>query len=169
MDSKKEIDMSHQLSNASTQPLSGWGTVIQTGIPERAPAFQPVVIHQTKPAIASRQDWINDEFREAYLEASLEQNLAWQIKFNRESRNIDQKQFAVLLGTKQSAISRMEDPSYGRLNFKSIIKVAHVLKCAVTIKFISYSELAEQNQSFSKETTLVKSFDEEVNLIRGDY
>lgn len=160
--------MIHQLSSALTQVSPEWASAIQTGIPERAPAFQPPVSYQTLPAIAVRQDWLDDEYREAYMEASVEQNIAWQIKFNRQSRNIDQRQLAKLIGTRQSAISRMEDPSYGRLNLKSIVKIANALKCAVTVKLISYSELAEQTQLFSKESTIVKSFEEELHLIHGD-
>ena len=160
--------MTPQLSNALGQGLIGWSTAIQTGIPEHVPAFQPAVARQLFPAIATRQDWLDDEFREAYLEASIEQNIAWQIRFNRESRKIAQSQLAELIGTHQSAISRMEDPSYGRLNLKSIVKIANAFKCAITIKFISYSELAEQNQSFSKKSIIVKSFDEETSLIHGE-
>ena len=168
MDLKKEIDMSLQLNNALMSGQTAWSSALQTGIPAHVPAFQPVIKNLPHPAIASRLDWLDDEYREAYLEASVEQNIAWQIKFNRESRNLDQKEFAKLLGTGQSAVSRMEDPSYGRLNLKSILKVAHIFKCAISIKLISYSELAEQNQSFSKKTVLVNSFDDEAILINGD-
>lgn len=168
MEVRKEINMIPQLINALPQASQGWSSAIQTGIPERAPVFQPVVLLQLYPAIVVRQDWLDDEYREAYMEASVEQNIAWQIKFNRQNRNIDQNQLAKLIGTKQSAISRMEDPSYGRLNLKSIIKIAHAFKCAVSVKLISYSELAEQTQLFNKESVIVKSFDEELQLIHGD-
>lgn len=168
MEVRKEINMIPQLINALPQASQGWSSAIQTGIPERTPVFQPVVLLQLYPAIVVRQDWLDDEYREAYMEASVEQNIAWQIKFNRQNRNIDQNQLAKLIGTKQSAISRMEDPSYGRLNLKSIIKIAHAFKCAVSVKLISYSELAEQTQLFNKESVIVKSFDEELQLIHGD-
>lgn len=168
MEVRREINMTPQLIGALPQASQEWSSAIQTGIPLRAPAFQPVVLFQPLPAIVIRQDWLDDEYREAYMEASVEQNIAWQIKFNRQFRNFDQSQLAELIGTKQSAISRLEDPSYGRLNLKSIIKIAHAFKCAVSVKLISYSELAEQTQSFSKESVIVKSFDEELQLIHGD-
>ena len=155
-------------NNVSRSAPSVWSSAIQNGMPERAPAFQPTVLPMTLPAISSRTDWLDDEFREAYMEACVEQNLAWQIRFNRQQRNLDQEQLARIIGTKQSAISRMGDPNYGRHSIKSIVKIAHAFKCAVSIKLISYSELAEDSKRFSKKTAVVKSFEEEINLIRGE-
>lgn len=165
---KKEINMTLQLSSASAQVQAGWSNAVQVGVQGPVPAFQPAMVSQVLPAISLRQDWLDEEYREAYLEASIEQNIAWQIKFNRQSRNLDQRQLAELTGTQQSAISRIEDPSYGRLNLKSIVKIAHAFKCALTIKLIPYSELAEQTQSFNKESLIVKSFEEEIQLIYGE-
>ena len=165
---RREVNMTRLSNSALQHASSGWGIAIQTGIPEHAPVFQPVMHRQALPAIADRRDWFDDEYREAYMEACVEQNIAWQIKFNRQKREMGQSELAHLIGTKQSAISRLEDPSYGKLNLKSIVKIAHAFKCALSVKLISYSELAEEAQSFSKESVVVKSFEEEIQLIRGD-
>lgn len=167
MDLKKEINMNLQSTGALSQVSHAWSSVAQTGIAEHAPAFQPAVSMLTFPAIAERSDWLNDEFREAYMESCVEQNIAWQIRFNRQKRGLEQSSLARLTGTQQSAISRIEDPSYGKLNLKTIVKIAHAFKCALSIKFISYSELAEESKGFSKQSLIVKSFEEEITLIKG--
>ena len=152
------VNMNPLSNNALQLAQVGWGSVVQTGILEHAPAFQPLMLYQSFPAIVARQDWLNDEYREAYMEACVEQNIAWQIRFNRQKRNMEQSKLAELIGTKQSAISRMEDPSYGKLNLQSLVKIAHAFKCALNVKLIPYSELAEESKTFSKEALSVKSF-----------
>lgn len=159
--------MNLQLSSASQSAQTGWSSAVQTGIPEPAPAFQPPILHQMTPAIAERKDWLDNEYREAYMEACVEQNIAWQIKFNREKRNVSQRWLAKTIGTQQSAISRLEDPSYGKLNLKSIIKIAHAFQCALSVKLISYSDLAEESKSFTKHSVIVEPFEEQIDLIQG--
>jgi len=152
---------------ASVHAPSTWASAVQIGKIERAPAFQPQILMQPSPAIAERTDWLDQEFREAYMESCVEQNLAWQIKFNRQARNLDQAKLAELIGTRQSAISRIEDPSYGRINVHTMLKIANAFKCALPIKFISYASLAEETKQFSKESLIVESFEEQVKLIKG--
>lgn len=168
MGQKRVIDMIRQPANALASALPEWSTVIQTGTVEHAPVFQPVMVHQPLPAIASRKDWLDDDYREGYMEACVEQNIAWQIKFNRECRGITQIKLSEMIGTRQSAISRVEDPSYGKTNIATLLKIANALKCALSVKLISFSELAEDSKKFSKENSIVKSFDEEIVLITGE-
>lgn len=153
--------------NALESARSTWATVAQTGKLGHAPAFQPQVLTQPLPAIAERTDWLDPEFREAYMESCVEQNIAWQIRFNRQARQLDQAQLAELINSGQSAVSRMEDPSYGRVNLRTLLKVAKAFKCALSIKLISYAELADETKAFSKENLIVESFDDQVKMIKG--
>jgi len=59
------------------------------------------------------EEWDEDDYREAYMLASIEQGVAWQIRINREGRDMSQKHLAQLVGTRQSSISRWEDQSMG--------------------------------------------------------
>lgn len=169
MAQNEEINMTPQSANVLANVLPGWSSVVQIGLPERAPVFQPVNLQQPLAAIASRKDWLDEEYREAYMEACVEQNIAWQIKFNRERRGITQQQLSEMIGTRQSAISRVEDPSYGKTNLGTLLKIANAFKCALSIKLIPYSALAEESKKFSKENCIVKSFTEEMRMINGDY
>ncbi|WP_447902668.1 helix-turn-helix domain-containing protein [Stenotrophomonas pavanii] len=100
--------------------------------------------------IEQKPHWKDREHREAYMEASIEQGIAWQIKLNRELRGLTQAQLAHAIGTKQSAISRMEDPCYGSHSLKKLVLIAKQFDCALSVKLISYSDLAAESQRLSE-------------------
>lgn len=96
------------------------------------------------------------------MAASIEQGVAWQIKVNRQVRGLSQEDLATLLSTKQSAISRLEDPSYGAHSLETLMSVANAFDCALSVRFVPYSELARQSEDLSPEALLVEPFDVEV-------
>lgn len=98
-----------------------------------------------------RPEWEDVEYRQAYLEASIEQGIAWQIRSNRNVRGMTQKELADKLGTQQSAISRLEDPMSPPPSIETLLKVAHALDCALSVRLISYSRLAEESEDLSPE------------------
>lgn len=98
----------------------------------------------------ARPQWGDREYREAYMEAAIEQGVAWQIKINRKFRNMSQKELAAAIGTQQSAISRLEDPEYGAQSLETLLDVAKAFDCALLVKFISYSELAKESERLSE-------------------
>jgi transcriptional regulator with XRE-family HTH domain len=156
-----------QPTNALGLAYQGWQSASPTGIIGHVPAFQPPLVQgrQVWNQLATRLDWLNDEYREAYMEASVEQNIAYQIRFNRQERELTQKQLADEIGTKQSVISRYEDPMYGNFSIASLIKIANVFECALSVKFISYMELARESDKIGKQAFLVKGFGSESHLI----
>lgn len=114
------------------------------------------------PFLRRLDKWSDQEYREGYLEASIEQGIAWQVKAIRKHRNMSQGKLAELLGTQQSAISRLEDPDYGSYSLDTLIKLAHVFDCALNVKFIPYSQLATESEDLSEEAMRVPSFETEV-------
>jgi len=99
------------------------------------------------------------------MEATVEQDIAWQIASNRRARNLSQKDLAELLGTRQSAIARLEDPTYGKHSIQMLIKVAHAFDCALRVGLISYSKLAEEVADTSDEALYAVPFSDERTLI----
>lgn len=102
------------------------------------------------------------------MEASVEQGIAWQIRANRLARELSQVKLAELLGTTQSAISRLEDPEYGCHSMESLTKLANVFDCALSVKFISYAELARDSVDLSPESMVVPTFSAEVQQLTGE-
>lgn len=112
--------------------------------------------------LEKKKKWRDLEYRHAYMDAAVEQGVAWQIKINREYRNLTQKQLARDIGSKQPCISRAEDPSYGRHNLETLTKIAHAFDCALQVKFIPYSQLAKESNDLSPAALYAKSYTEEI-------
>ncbi len=125
------------------------------------------ILLQASPATYHRPEWLDSEYRQAYLEASIEQGIAWQIRSNREARNMTQAELASKIGSQQSAVSRMEDPEYGGHSLGTLVKVANAFDCAIEIKFIPYSKLATDAEDLSPEALFARPFSDEKTLF-GD-
>ena len=114
--------------------------------------------------LASRPEWRDREYREAYAQEAITQGIAWQIKINRRRRKLSQKALADLLCTKQSAISRMEDPDYGSHSLETLVKVAKVFDCALMVKLASYSQLADESERLSIDDQYAVPFEIEARV-----
>lgn len=103
------------------------------------------------------------EYRDAYLRASITHGLAHQIRINRELRNLSQTSLAEKCGktTTQVAISRLEDPAYGKFTLNTILKVASALDVAVLVRLVPYSKFLLETADKSVLGLFSKSFSEE--------
>jgi transcriptional regulator with XRE-family HTH domain len=101
------------------------------------------------------------------MEASVEQGIAWQIRANRQSRGLTQAQLATEMNTTQSAISRLEDPEYGCHSLESLTKIAHIFDCALSVRLISYAQLAKDSEDLSMASMEVNSFNKDLMCIEG--
>ncbi len=103
-------------------------------------------------------DWLSDpEDRRGYLESCIEQDIAWQIRLNREARDLTQAELAASVGTRQSSIARAEDPSYGKHSIAMLTKIAHAFGCALLLRFVSYREFLDRISDTSPESLVVKA------------
>ncbi|MBZ0184668.1 MAG: helix-turn-helix domain-containing protein, partial [Candidatus Obscuribacterales bacterium] len=64
------------------------------------------------------------EFRAEFALLELAESIAKQIKEARESRGLSQNDLAKAMQTKQSQISRLEDPEYARYTLLTLAKLA---------------------------------------------
>ncbi len=98
-------------------------------------------------------------YRDAYVKAHLEQGLAYQIKEMRLSKGLTQSQLAkkLELGS-QSAVARLEDPSYGRMSLATLLKVAAFFDVAFMAKMVPYSRFLSEVKDVSPRALLVDSF-----------
>jgi hypothetical protein len=75
-----------------------------------------------------------------------------------------------MLGTSQSAISRLEDPEYGGYSLPMLLKVAHAFDCALLVKLIPFSTLARESVSLSPDELFAPSYEAEIRRIEhGNY
>lgn len=115
--------------------------------------------------LVKRPKWQDKEYRDAYMEASIEQGIAWQIRTNRHLRGITQTDLAKSIGTKQSAISRLEDPTYGAHSLETLVEIAKSFDCALLVKFISFSHLAYESEKLGEADLYAATFTEEMKEI----
>jgi transcriptional regulator with XRE-family HTH domain len=103
--------------------------------------------------------------RRAFTEVEAITSLANQIRVIRNQRGWTQKELARRLGTTQTVVSRLEDPSYGRISFKTFVALAHVFDVAPVMKFESTVRLLKERWTVSLDRLEVPSFEEEAVLV----
>lgn len=91
-----------------------------------------------------RSDFQDLDYRRGYVEAELAARVAIQIRRLREDRGWTQKELAEKAGTKQSAISKLEDPGYGRSSLSVLQKLAEVFDVALDVAFVPFSAAARK-------------------------
>ena len=118
-------------------------------------------VKQVNP-LSKYPKWGDAEYRRAYLLASIEQGIAWQIKTNRTARALSQADLADALGVEQSAVSQLEDPAYGGHTVDTLIKLAEAFDCALSLKFVPFSALARDGRDLSPQALYAAPYSEEI-------
>lgn len=102
-------------------------------------------------------------YRRAYLEANIAHGIAHQIRTIREHRGMTQSVLAKRLKTSQTIVSRLEDPSYGRLTLSSLLRVSHAFDVALLVKFVSFPKFLNETADKSPSGLYADSFEESLN------
>lgn len=103
--------------------------------------------------------------RHAFVEAEAVTAIAHQIRVLRQDRGLSQQQLARKLNTTQAAVSRLEDPSYGRLSVSTLLSLSHVFDVALQVRFVSTVRLLKETWKVKKEDLEVEPFEEEVKRV----
>ncbi|MGH6899454.1 MAG: helix-turn-helix domain-containing protein [Geminicoccaceae bacterium] len=98
------------------------------------------------------------EFRDAFVAEHLKTGVAYQIRALREKRGWSQAELGRRAGKPQSAISRLEDPDYGRLSLKTLLELAAAFDVALLVQFAAFSELLKRFSNLSPEALAVPDF-----------
>ena len=99
--------------------------------------------------------------RHAFIEAEAVTAIAHQIRIVRQQRGWTQRELAKRLNTTQAAVSRLEDPNYGRLNVKTLVELAKVFDVALQVRFISLVTQFRKTWTVKREQLEVEAFEEE--------
>lgn len=103
--------------------------------------------------------------RDAFVEAEATTWLAHQIRTLRAQRGLSQSQLAKKLGTTQTAISRLEDPSYGRISFKTFVALAKAFDVAPVMRFESTLKVLKERWTIRPQDLEVLAFEEEASSV----
>jgi transcriptional regulator with XRE-family HTH domain len=108
-----------------------------------------------------RERFLDKRYRRVYVEDFLNTSIAAQIQALRKARKLSQKQLASKIGTKQNGISRLEDVNYTGWRVGTLKKLARAFDVVLVVRFESFGSALNDIASFSKQSLLVPSFDED--------
>ncbi len=107
----------------------------------------------------------NSKAREAYVEAELVNGLAHQIRIIRRQRGWSQKELAKRVGTTQTTISRLEDPSYGKFSIRTLLALGKVFDVALFVRYMQFSQFMPATWDTRPEHFQAASFEDEVHSV----
>jgi len=84
-------------------------------------------------------------YRDAYIKRSNREYLAYKIRKIRGTKT--QTEFADMLGTKASVISRLEDPNYEGISLNTVTEIAAKSGLAVYIEIVMPNEFIELSRA----------------------
>jgi transcriptional regulator with XRE-family HTH domain len=80
-------------------------------------------------------------YRDAFVAEQVFSRLPMKIRCLREAQDLTQRQLGDLAGIKQTWVSKLEDPNYGKLTIATLLKVASALDVGLQIDFVPYSKV----------------------------
>lgn len=99
------------------------------------------------------------------MKADVATALAHQIRIIRTQRGLTQAALAKQLGTTQAAVSRLEDPSYGKVSLSTLFDLARVFDTGLQVRFVSMVKMLRDTWQPSIAAMQVRSFEEEAPLV----
>lgn len=108
----------------------------------------------------------NRKARDAYVEAELVNGLAHQIRIIRQQRGWSQKELAKRVGTTQTTISRLEDPSYGKYSIRTLLALGKVFDVALFVRYMQFSQFMPATWDTRPDHFRANAFEEEVASIQ---
>ncbi|HUY13888.1 MAG TPA: helix-turn-helix domain-containing protein [Terriglobia bacterium] len=106
-------------------------------------------------------------YRDSYVREHIRIGLPYQVRALRQQRHWKQEELGERSGKPQNVISRLEDPSYGKLSLQSMIDLASAFDVALLIKFVPFSRFLREFQNLSPEALEAVSFDQDVEELGG--
>ena len=111
------------------------------------------------------------DYRHSYMETFLDSQIAIQIQVLRRQRRMTQTELARALGTRQSAVSELENVDHGSWTLSTLKKLARVFDVGLVVKFVPFRQMAADAETFSEDELRVPSFEEDgedgSSLLRG--
>lgn len=103
------------------------------------------------------------EYREAFVEAEIENLIPFQILAMRKKLGWNQHQLAKAAGMSQGRISLLENADYeGSHNIKTLLRIAAACDVGLMVRFAPFSELLEWSSNLSPENHSVPDYQTEV-------
>jgi len=106
-------------------------------------------------------------FREAVVAANARRGFAYQLRAMRKARGMNQAAAGELTGKPQTVISRLEDPTYGKVNLQTLLDIAAGFDVGLIVRFVSFSDVERSMGNLSDEALVPLSYDEEQKVAKN--
>ncbi len=113
--------------------------------------------------------------RNEFVASQIGKALAFQIRALRDREGWSQEELARRVGTNQNAISRLENPYYGKPTTTTLKRIAAAFDVALIIRFVPYGQLVSWvtgtpfvDKGLSHEALAVPSFQQETASFEAD-
>jgi transcriptional regulator with XRE-family HTH domain len=103
-------------------------------------------------------------YREAFVFSQMSIPISFQVRTLREHQGLTQKQLAEKAGMLQPRIVELERPKGKEPNLRTLGRLAAAFDVALVVRFVPFSELVEWAETFSPDTFVVPSFDDDPGL-----
>ncbi len=117
---------------------------------------------QSKRSLLKKLD--NKQYRDTFVGSKIGQTIAFQLRVMRQRAGLSQDELAKALGTSQNAVSRMENPRYGKPSITTLKKVASFFDVGLVVRFAPLSEIVEWTTKLSTESIQVPDFCNDAGL-----
>ena len=117
---------------------------------------------QSKQSLLKKLD--NKQYRDTFVGSKIGQTIAFQLRVMRQRAGLSQDELAKALGTSQNAVSRMENPRYGKPSITTLKKVASFFDVGLVVRFAPLSEIVEWTTKLSTESIQVPDFCNDAGL-----
>ena len=105
-----------------------------------------------------REQFSNEEYRNAYAESFLNSYVAAQIKVLREEYPLTQGELAEKIGTKQPGIARLENVNYSAWKVETLRKLARAFNVRLRIVFEEFGTLPDEIDRFNRRALVRQPF-----------
>lgn len=100
-------------------------------------------------------------YRASFAEAAAGTQIATQIRLLRETAGLSQSELAKKLGTRQSAVARLEDANYGKQSLAILHRIAKTFDVVAWVEFVPYSTMLRRTADLSPKALTPRSYTEE--------
>ena len=122
-------------------------SVIQYSFPTSLPWSERLISKLSEPS-----------YRHAYMMQGVKNWIARQVRTLREQRDWSQEDLGRETGKPQSAISRVEDPDYGKLTLQTLFDLARAYDLPLLVQFVEWSDWLSRMDDVSTEALRKESF-----------
>jgi hypothetical protein len=97
-------------------------------------------------------------YRDSYVAGHTRRFLARQMRKFRGEKS--QANFGALLDKRQTVVSRLEDPNYGKWTLQTLFDVAAKLNVAVLVRFVDFPTFLRLSEDMSEDASQPQPYDE---------